>query len=95
MGGWMQLKYKPTAKFEVNAAVGDDNPFAGELRRYPGTQYYYGYSIARNLSPFVNFIYQVRSDVLFSAEYRRLQTYPLDSGLNSANQVGISLGYIF
>jgi hypothetical protein len=95
MGGWMQLKFKPTAKFEVNAAVGDDNPFAGELRRNPGSQYYYGHSIARNLSPFVNFIYQVRSDVLFSAEYRRLQTYPLDNNLNSANQVGISLGYIF
>jgi hypothetical protein len=95
MGGWMQLKFKPTAKFEVNAAVGDDNPFAGELRRNPGSQYYYGHSIARNFSPFVNFIYQVRSDILFSAEYRRLQTYPLDNNLNSANQVGIGLGYIF
>ncbi len=95
IGGWMQLKFKPTPKFEVNAAVGDDNPFASQLRRYPGTQYYYGYSIARNLSPFVNFIYQVRSDVLFSAEYRRLQTYPLDSNVNTANQISISLGYVF
>jgi regulator of replication initiation timing len=95
IGGWTQLKFKPTAKFEVNAALGMDNPFASELRRFPATQYYYGYSISRNLSPFINFIYQVRSDVLFSAEYRRIQTYTLDSNFNAANQFGISIGYIF
>jgi hypothetical protein len=95
IGGWTQLKFKPSAKFEVNAALGMDNPFASELRRFPATQYYYGYSISRNLSPFINFIYQVRSDVLFSAEYRRIQTYTLDSNFNAANQFGISIGYIF
>jgi regulator of replication initiation timing len=95
IGGWTQLKFKPTAKFQVNAALGDDNPFASELRRFPSTQYYYGYSISRNLSPFINFIYQVRSDVLFSAEYKRIQTYTLDSNFNAANQFGISVGYIF
>jgi hypothetical protein len=95
IGGWTQLKFKPTAKFEVNAALGIDNPFAVELRRFPETQYYYGYSLARNLSPFINFIYQVRSDVLFSAEYKRIQTYTLDSNFNAANQFGISIGYIF
>jgi hypothetical protein len=95
VGGWMQLKFKPTAKFEINAAVGDDNPFAGELRRFPATQNYYGYSISRNLSPFANFIYQVRSNVLFSAEYRRIQTYAPYGSLSAANQFGTSVGYIF
>ncbi len=95
IGGWTQLKFKPTARFEVNAALGDDNPFANELRRFPATQYYYGYSISRNLSPFINFIYQVRSDVLFSVEYKRIQTYTIDSNFNAANQFGISIGYIF
>ena|SRR5580700_3054934 len=95
IGGWTQLKFKPTTKFEVNAALGVDNPFASELRRFPDTQYYYGYSISRNLSPFINFIYQVRSDVLFSAEFKRIQTYTLDSNFNAANQFGISIGYIF
>jgi hypothetical protein len=37
----------------------------------------------------------VRSDVLFSIEYKRLQTYTLDSGANNANQLGLSLGYAF
>ena len=96
LGGWVQLKFKPKANFEVNFAYGQDNPFASELRAFPATAYYYGgSSLSRNLSPFVNFIYRVRSDVLFSVEYRRLQTTTLDSNTNSANQIGTSIGYIF
>lgn len=95
MGGWVQLKFKPKANFEVNFAYGQDNPFASELRAFPASAYYYGSSLSRNLSPFVNFIYRVRSDVVFSVEYRRLQTYTLDSNANSANQIGTSVGYIF
>ena len=95
MGGWVQLKYKPRANFEVNFALGQDNPFAGELRNFPATEALYGQLISRNLTPFVNFIYHARSNVLFSAEYRRLQTYNLDSNLETANQIGLSVGYIF
>ena len=95
MGGWVQLKYQPMASFEVNFAYGQDNPFANELRAFPGSSYYYGPLLSRNLSPFVNFIYRVRSDVLFSVEYRRLQTYTLDANANVANQIGLSLGYLF
>jgi hypothetical protein len=94
MGGWTQLKFKPKPKLEINAAVGLDNPFASEMRQY---QLYsvYSESYTRNLSPLVNFIYQVRSDILFSMEYRRMQTSVLDSGSNSANHINLSLGYIF
>jgi len=95
LGGWVQLKYKPKANFEVNFALGQDNPFAGELRKFPATEAFYGQLISRNLTPFVNFIYHARSNVLFSAEYRRLQTYNLDSSLETANQIGLSVGYIF
>ncbi len=95
MGGWMQLKFKPKANFEVNFAYGQDNPFASELRYFPASAHYYGSLLSRNQSPFVNFIYRVRSDVLFSVEYRRLQTYTLDSNANTANQIGLSLGYAF
>jgi hypothetical protein len=96
-GGWIQLKFKPKSNFEVNFAYGQDNPFASELRLFPATAnyYYYSSSLSRNQSPFVNFIYHVRSDVLFSVEYRRLQTYSLDSSSYNANQTGISLGYLF
>jgi hypothetical protein len=95
LGGWIQVKYMPKANFEVNFALGQDNPFAGELRSFPATVYFYGPLMSRNLTPFVNFIYHARSNVLFSAEYRRLQTYNLDSNLETANQIGLSVGYIF
>ncbi len=95
LGGWVQVKYKPRANFEINFALGDDNPFAGQLRNFPATEAYYGALLSRNFTPFVNFIYHVRSNVLFSAEYRRLQTYNLDSNTDTANQIGLSVGYIF
>jgi hypothetical protein len=95
MGGWIQLKFKPRADFELNGAFGEDNPFAGELRRFPATQAFSGTLWSRNLSPFVNFIYQPRSDILVSVEYRHLKTFVLDSGSNSADQISLSLGYLF
>jgi hypothetical protein len=95
MGGWVQLKVKPKSFFELNFAFGDDNPFASELREYPASTYYYGPLHSRNLTGFVNFIYHVRSNVVFSVEYRRLQTYNLDSDIDTANQIGLSVGYIF
>jgi chaperonin cofactor prefoldin len=95
MGGWVQLKVKPKSFFEMNFAFGDDNPFASELRQYPASIYYYGPLHPRNLTAFANFIYHVRSNVLFSVEYRRLQTYNLDGNYDAANQIGLSVGYIF
>jgi hypothetical protein len=95
MGGWAQLKFKPTAKFQVNGAYGQDNPFASELRMFPASPSYYGPLFSRNASPFVNFIYQVRSDILFSIEYRRLHTTVLDNDAYTANHVGLSVGYVF
>jgi hypothetical protein len=94
-GGWAQLKFKPRANFEINGAFGEDNPFASELKRFPGTPAHYGSLLTRNLSPFVNFIYQPRSDLLLSAEYRYLQTFLLNSGSQNANLVNLSLGYTF
>jgi hypothetical protein len=94
MGGWAQLKIKVKSNFEINGAFGSDNPFAGELRMYNATTIYPG-AYTRNLSPLVNFIYQIRSDILVSSEYRYLKSTVLDSGSNSANHINLSLGYIF
>jgi hypothetical protein len=94
-GGWVQFKYKPTVKFQINAAVGDDNPFASELARFPSSTSYYGPLISRNLSPFVNFIYQPRSNILFSVEYRYLKTFYFADEPYDAHHVNISLGYLF
>ncbi|HWG58801.1 MAG TPA: hypothetical protein VN661_07115 [Candidatus Acidoferrales bacterium] len=95
MGGWAQLKFKITPMLEINTAIGDDSPFAGEIRRFPGSSSYYGPSFVRNWSPLVNFIYQPKSDILFSTEYRRLESSPLDAAPHTANLVNLSVGYLF
>jgi hypothetical protein len=94
LGGWAQLKLKLRPNFEINGAFGSDNPFAHELRLYNADSIYPG-SYTRNLSPLVNFIYQIRSDILFSIEYQYLNTTMLDSGSNRVNRVNLSLGYLF
>ena len=93
-GGWAQLKFKVKSNFEINGAFGSDNPFASELRLYNADTIYPG-AYTRNLSPLVNFIYQIRSDILVSVEYRYLRSTVLDSGSVSANHLNLSLGYIF
>lgn len=95
VGGWAQLKYRATPKLQFNGAFGQDNPFSSDLRNFGGNGSYYGVLFSRNQSALVNFIYKPRSDVVFSLEYRRLNTFILDSNPNSANLVNFSLGYIF
>jgi hypothetical protein len=95
VGGWVQLQFRPAAKWQINGAWGMDNPFAAEMRPFNTTMSYYGPLLSRNMSATANFIYRARSDVLFSVEYRRLRTNALDSGANAANLVDIALGYQF
>ena len=75
VGGWAQLKYRANAKLEFNAAFGQDNPFASDLRAFYEPQSYGDPTLTRNQGVFGNVIYRPRSDVLFSLEYRRLKTF--------------------
>jgi hypothetical protein len=95
MGGWTQLKFKPVPKFEVNGAFGHDNPFGSQINSFAAIPLYYDNLFARNQTWFTNFIYQPRSNVLFSVEFRRLRTFGPDSEADKANVVNFSLGYLF
>ena len=95
IGGWSQLKFKATSKLQLNGAYGLDNPYARELRLHGGNTNYYPVPLSKNESGFVNFIYQPRSDIVFSMEYRRIKTFTLDSNANVANVSTFSVGYIF
>ena len=94
-GGWAQLKYRATPKLQFNAAVGQDNPFASDLRNFGGNGTYIGQLLSKNQSGLVNFIYQPRSDLVLSWEYKKIKTFILDSNPNSANRGNFSVGYIF
>jgi hypothetical protein len=96
IGGWAQLKYKATSKLQFNGAFGQDNPFAGQLREFGSSQtYYYASPLSKNQSAMVNFLYQPKSDIVLSLEYRHLKTYTLDSNANGSNIITMSAGYIF
>jgi len=95
VGGWSQLKFKATSKLQFNGAYGLDNPYASELRAEGGNTTYYPVPLSKNESGFVNFIYQPRSDIVFSMEYRRIKTFTLDSGASAANIANFSVGFIF
>jgi peptidoglycan hydrolase CwlO-like protein len=95
IGGWAQLKYKATSKLQFNGAFGTDNPFASDFRQEGGSQMYYPSPLAKNEITLANFLYQPKSDIVFSLEYRHLKTYTLDSNANTANITVISVGYIF
>jgi hypothetical protein len=95
VGGWGQLKYRPANKLEFNAAFGIDNPYAADLKYFYYPQSYGNPKLARNLAGFVNVIYRPKSDLLFSAEYRQLETYTLTNGGSSAGQLNLMMGVLF
>ena len=95
MGGWIQLKLKPTIKFEINGAFGDDNPFASDLRQFIENPIYLHSLLSKNQTSLANFVYRPRSDVILSLEYRHLKTFTLDSNSSSANTINLIIGYIF
>ena len=95
VGGWAQLKYRPAPKLEFNAAFGMDNPYARDLEYFPNPQSYGDPSLARNRGGFGNVIYRPRSDLLFSAEYRRITTDMITSGGANAGQLNLMMGVLF
>jgi len=95
VGGWSQFKIKATPKLEFNAAFGQDNPYAADLRLFPQGQAYISAELARNQSAFANVIYRPRSDLLFSAEYRHLKTFAIDDSFYTADHMNLMMGILF
>src|SRR5262249_30268688 len=95
-GGWAQLKFRQTEKLEWNAAFGQDNSFASELREYPFVPEGYLYSsVARNRGSLFNFIYRPRSDLVLSVEYRHLRTFMIQGPSQSADHINLGMGILF
>lgn len=95
IGGWSQLKFKPTSRWEFNGAFGLDTARAEDLRAFVVSQPAYYSSPARNRSSFLNFIYRPYSNLLFSAEYRHLRTFQLNGSGPTADQVNLMMGILF
>ena len=91
LGGWSQLKFKPVEKVQFNAAFGKDGSFG------PGLTHLLNATglVHRNASGFVNLIYQPRSNLLFSVEYRRLWTSRFWESMATADHFGLGAGILF
>ncbi|HET7841472.1 MAG TPA: hypothetical protein VFM21_07700 [Terriglobia bacterium] len=94
-GGWAQLKVSPTEKLEFNGAFGEDAPYAKDLTQFTTSASYVASQLTKNQTGFFNFIYHARSNVLFSAEYRRIWTFEHYEATHKANVVDLSMGVIF
>jgi uncharacterized coiled-coil protein SlyX len=95
VGGWAQMKEKLNERLEFNAAYGMDNVFAGEMRHY----IVYGGTIFQNLTinrTFTsNVIYAPSAYLLFSVEYRHLESSPIVGLSAQSNIIGLGAGYKF
>lgn len=95
MGGWVQLKEHPNERLQFNAAIGIDNVPAGQLRDYAAPQSSSYQNLTRNRTFMGNVIYSPSAYLLFSFEYRRLESSTVTAPTASSDVVGIAAGYRF
>jgi hypothetical protein len=95
MGGWSQFKFKLDARHEFNVAASTGGRNSSGLRDASVSNVFLSSVPARNQMLFVNYIFKPRSDLLFSAEYRRLRTYETTGSPDIAGQFGLALGFLF
>ncbi len=95
MGGWMQAKQKVNERLEFNEAIGIDNVPAYQLLPFaipgPGNDY----NLARNRTFTSNAIYRPSSYLLYSIEYRRIESSFVNSPTASSDVIGVAAGYRF
>jgi hypothetical protein len=94
-GGWSQLKVQITNKVELNGVFADDNAYAGDVRGFATDDNNFGPILGRNRGMLGNVVYRPRSDLLFSAEFRRLRSFPVYSDSSVTNQVNLAMGILF
>jgi hypothetical protein len=94
-GGWAQLKYRVDEHLEFNGAFGTDQVPAYQLRPYAGPASNVYLNLARNRTYVANVIYSPSTYLLFSLEYRHLQSSPVNGATNSGDIIGIATGYRF
>jgi hypothetical protein len=94
-GGWSQLKLQLTPKLELNGVIAEDDAFAGDVRGFAIDQNNFGEILGRNRGALGNLVFRPRSDLVLSAEFRRLRTFPVYSSSSVTNQVNLSVGILF
>jgi hypothetical protein len=94
-GGWSQLKFQLTPKLELNGVFAEDDAFAGDIRGFAVDMNNFGTILGRNRGQLGNVVYRPRSDLLLSAEFRRLHSFPIYSSDVVTNQINLAMGILF
>jgi hypothetical protein len=94
-GGWTQLKFQLTRKLEMNGTFAEDNAFASDVRGFATDANNFGEILGRNRGGLGNLVYRPRSDLLLSAEFRRLHTFPIYDNPSITNQINLAMGILF
>jgi hypothetical protein len=94
-GGWTQLKFQLTPKLELNGVISEDDAFTGDIRGFAIDANNFGEILGRNRGALGNVVFRPRSDLVLSAEFRRLHTFPVYSSSTTTNQVNLSVGILF
>ena len=94
-GGWVQLKVAPSNRLEFNGAWGTDRPSCSSAPRCAQAAAFAPSRMRRNATASLNTIFHVRSNVLFSVEYRRLRTTGADHVHWLADHFSLNTGIAF
>jgi hypothetical protein len=94
-GGWSQLKFQLTSKLELNGVFAEDDAFTGDIRGFATDANNFSPIIGRNRGQLGNIVYRPRSDLLLSAEFRHLHTFPVYSSASTTNQINLAMGILF
>jgi hypothetical protein len=95
LGGWIQWKERASEHLEFNVAFGTDQVPAAQLRPYAGPPAAYYLNLARNRTYTGNVIYRPSAYLMFSLEYRHLQSSPVNDYTATGDIIGIATGYRF
>lgn len=95
VGGWAQLKEKLSERLEFNGAYGMDNAFSSQMRRYivSGGTIFQNLTINRTVTG--NVIFSPSAYLLFSLEYRHLESSPIAAAPARSDVIGLAAGYKF
>lgn len=95
MGGWLEAKQKVNERLEFNEAIGIDNVPAYQLQPFAIAVPNNYYNLARNRTFASNVIYRPSAYLLYSIEYRRIESSFVNSPTASSDVIGIAAGYRF
>jgi hypothetical protein len=95
MGGWVQAKQKVNERLEFNEAFGIDNVPAYQLLPFAIASSNSYYNLARNRTFTGNVIFKPSSYLLYSIEYRRIESSSVNAPTAASDVIGIAAGYRF